>query len=269
MLVMDQRLGVIFRYRKAYFPTLQQARELSGSLAVNDIVRFEHPACDSLDASRSLVERFPVSTVCVDLDQEPESLLKGMDRNCRKGLRIAEELASQISIIQNEPMSVEHCLSLYNSFALAKGRVPVLSRDRLLAYAQVCDVFVLYLDGREMCAHVTLYDSTVERAIVLISASRRFEGKEEGDLCGALNRYLHWHEFSVYKQRGAKVYDFGGIGHENPRSAPFNRFKMSFGGHIVSEYSYTFAGARFLGRLGAASYNKLRKSRAAWLVPHL
>ena len=269
MIVTEQRHFGVFRYRKAYFPTVDQAFELTDHLAINDIVRFRLAPSDILDGRPGLIQRFPVSTVCVDLTQGTEAILKGMNAESRRRTRLGEKLRDRISIEKNTASVAEHFLELYNSFARAKGRVPRVSRKRVQAYAEVSDISVLYFDGRAMCGHVTVRDSISKRGILMFSATRRLEGKEEARLSGNLNRYLHWHELQDYQAQGMKIYDFGGIGHENPYGSSFNQFKLSFGGFIYSECSYTFSGAGLLARFGVGAYERIKSSRAAVLVSHL
>jgi len=269
MVVMEQRLFGLFRYRKAYFPTIEEAYELTDHLALNDIVRFQHARSDVLDGQPGLIQRFPVSTVCIDLTQGDAAILKGMDPECRRRIRLAARLSDRTSIEEGTASAAEHFLELYNSFARAKGPVPRLSRKRMQAYAALSDISVLYLDGRAMCAHLNLRDPACKRAILSFSANRRFEGKQEANLCANLNRYLHWHELQHYHAQGMEVYDFGGIAHENVYSSLFNQFKLSFGGYVCSEYSYTFSGAGLAARFGADTFQRVKSSRVAGMIPHL
>jgi Acetyltransferase (GNAT) domain len=260
MVIMEQRLFGLFRYRKAYFPTLEQACELIDDLAYNDILRFQHVPSDILDNRPGLIERSPASTVCVDLAQGAETILKNMNaKTCRRRIRLSEKLIDRLSITTNTASAAEDFLELYNSFARAIGPVPRLSRKRMEAYARFSDVSVLYFDGRATCGHVNLRDSARKRATLAFSATHRLEGREEARLCGNLNRYLHWHELQSYRAQGIGTYDFGGA----------NRFKHSFGGYISCECFYTFVGTELLTRFGVSTYRTLRSSSAAAMIPQL
>src|SRR5208283_5451936 len=113
---------------------------------------------------------------------------------------------------------------------------------------------------------MTLRDQGRKQVVLMFSGSRRFEGKENASMCGALSRYLHWYELQSFRDQGTEVYDFGAIGHENLQSANFNQFRLSFGVDIVSEYRYAFSGARRLARLGVDAYVWLRNSRVSRLL---
>lgn len=260
MVVLEQTLFGFVRYRKVFFPTLEEINSLTAKLAVNDVLRFQYDKGEPF-ASPYLVESFPVSSVCIDLTQDVDAILKGMDRRTARYLRAAEKLPGQIEVKTNTEAVIEHYLEVYNDFARAKGRVPKLSRRLLDLYRPVSDIFVLYFEGRAMCAHLTVKDDSSKRLYSMFGGNRRLESKAAADLCGKLERYLFWHEIRSYQARGMELYSLGGIAHEDV-NAPFNQFKLRFGGIVLTEESYTFAGVPAIGRFGLAAYKKLRNSRA-------
>ena len=268
MVIIQRRLFGVIRYRKAFFPTLEQANELINGLQLNDIVRFVYPVANAFDSSYC-AHVSQVATVCIDLRQDLDTIFKRMEaRSCRQRIRKAEKCLERIRIVGKSENAIVQFLDMYNDFARAKGTVPPVSREHLDLYLRVSDLTLLYLDDRPMCGHVTLRDEELKHVVLMFSGSRRFEGKEDASMCSALGRFLHWYELQRYREQGMAVYDFGGIGHENLR-ANFNQFKLSFGGDIVSEYRYTFSGARSLARLGVDAYIRLRNSKASRLLPHV
>ena len=70
---------------------------------------------------------------------------------------------------------------------------------------------------------------------------RRAEG------LGNLNRLLHWRNMLSYKEEGFDTYDWGGI--SDDRTDGRVRFKTSFGGAVVEEYTYLCAGWPQLGTI--------------------
>lgn len=264
MVVLEQTLFGFLRYRKVFFPTLEGITSLTAKLAVNDVIRFQYKTGETFD-SPYLVESFPVSSVCIDLTQDPDAILKAMDRRSGRYLRAAEKLASRIEVAMNTEPVTEDYLEVYNAFARVKGRVPKLSRRVVDLYRPVSDIFVLYFDGRAMCAHLTVKDEEAKRLYSMFGGNRRLESKADADLCGKLERFLFWHEIRSYQARGMELYSLGGIAHED-LNAPFNQFKLRFGGVVLTEYSYTFSGAPKLARFGLAAYKRLRNSRAAKVI---
>jgi hypothetical protein len=94
-----------------------------------------------------------------------------------------------------------------------------------------------------------LRDPESGRVRGLYSASRRLDTDDpkKARLVGNLNRMLHRHNMRLYKEEGFDTYDWGGI--SDDRSDGRVRFKMSFGGAVVEEYTYLCAGWPQLGTI--------------------
>ena len=74
-------------------------------------------------------------------------------------------------------------------------------------------------------------------------------------MAGIINVFLHWYEMECYQKEGFGIYDLGGI---NPVDDPgVNRFKVQFGGALLRDYNYLFAGMPMLGRLSFAAFAAL------------
>ena len=114
----------------------------------------------------------------------------------------------------------------------------------------------MYFNERPVCGHLLLPDRAVKRVRLLFSASSRLNSKEDATVVSPLNRYLHWHEFQKYKADGFESYDFGGI---SPGGS-ISKFKMSFGGELIEERGYVFAGGP------AAWIIKASYKRLLWLL---
>lgn len=260
---MEQRLFGVVRYRKVFFATAEGIRSLTARLRPNDIIRFQYEQGFRFD-SPYLVQSSPVASIWIDLTQGTDAILKAMDRRTARYLRAADKLRGRIEIRSNADVLKDY-LEVYNAFAEAKAGVPKLSRRVLDRYRPVSDIFVLYLDGRAMCAHLTVKDKQAKRLYSMFGGNRRLESKEDADLCGKLERYLFWHEICLYQASGMELYSLGGIAHDDLR-APFNQFKLRFGGFVVTECSHTLSGAPELARLGVGIYRRLRDSRASRLI---
>jgi hypothetical protein len=265
VVVIEQSLFGLCRYRRGYFSTLKDVNELAPTLGLSDVLRLY---CDS-----HLNHKYPqlilsqsASTVRVDLTKGVEAVFAGANQLFRRCIRAAEKLQNGIRVATNTPQAKTDFLKLYNSFAVAKGGVPKLSVDGFRPYANLAETSVLYLDDRPMSAVVTIKDPSSKCAINMFTTTRRFESKTDAELCGRLNRYLHWLELGKCFSEGLEAYDLGflyrDLGH------PFNRFKLSFGGRVVSLYCYTFAGAGRFARLAVDAYSWISTSRLAGLVRH-
>lgn len=260
MVIIKRKLWGIAPYTTAFFPTESTLDEIIAELRPFEMARlFWTPvgrqpgmnviACESSSAS------------CLDLSKSTDSLWKGMRRNCRYDLNRAEKLASDVRIERNGTQTKTDFLEVFNGFARVKDHVSPITSRILDNYAQHSDLFVIYLDGRPMCAHAVLRDQESSRARLLYSANRRLEDSEAASRCSALNRYLHWREIQTYRDEGFGIFDFGGI--RSDAQDGISRFKISFGGAIINEFSYLCAGSPWMGRVAEKVRARLRSSAGA------
>lgn len=258
MVTIERRVGGLFLYRKVWFPSYEQALEISRSLRPNEIVRF-FGASNDLGSLPRLVKHRRLQTARVDLSVGTEEVLKGMKKkSCRYEIRRAEKMLDQVEIEVNSAKA--HCdfLRIYNDFAEAK-RIPRLPARWLAEYSPHGETLVLYLKGQPLCCHLVLCDLQTRIVRLLHSGSRRLQTPEDAAACGALNRYLHWHEMQRYHAKGFLTFDFGGIRHAADN---FSRFKLSFGGAVVSEHYYLFGGTEWVARFGNLVYETVLRRRA-------
>jgi hypothetical protein len=259
MLAFECDIAGLFRYRKLYFASREAALEISRSLRLNEVVRLFGVFSD-LGTPGHLIAHQQMLTAWVDLSAGPEQVLNGMKKkSCRYELRRAEKMLDRVTIEVNSPKALHDFLPLYNTFAVTKGPVPKLSPERLGEYVANGEALVLYLDEQPLCCHLMLCDREAGIARLLYSGSRRLESQEDSNACGALNRYLHWHEMLRYHARGFRTYDFGGI---RSLTHPTARFKLSFGGSVVTEHYYLLGGVPWLTALGSKVYGRLFGNKA-------
>ena len=254
MVTIERRVHGLLRYRKFWFPSRTQAMEISQSLRADDVVRFfaVSPALDNL---RHLVERYMMPTLCIDLSAGPEALLRSMKkRSCRRMIQRAEKMLNRVAIEVDSDKSDRDFLALYNDFTQAK-RLPGVSARWIQENSAHCETLVAYLEGKPLCGHLVLLDPETRIVRPLYSGSRRLD-PQDAAACGALNRYLHWHEMQRYHRQGFATYDFGGLG-----EASIARFKLSFGGMVLTQHFYLLSGLQWVARLGKLVYERILRHR--------
>lgn len=237
MIVLPNSLGIL-RDRLVFFPSADQLRELTRSLGWRDVIRVRQT-----QAAAPIPPSFQRSfrTNCIDLTQEPEAILRGMQTRARRYVRAAEKI-SGVGLEFNTARAREDFLSIHNSFAAWKGHSAAISQSWLESIRPFSDFFVISHQGEPMVAHLLMRDSEVGRVRGLSFASRRFESPERSNLCRTLNRYLHWREMLHYGEHGFGWYDFGGIEDDTGAVSSNGQFKLSFGGVIFEDRTYYFAG---------------------------
>jgi hypothetical protein len=256
VVTIERRVHKLLRYRKFWFPSPAQATEISNSLRPDDVVRF-FAVSPALGSPPHLVEHYGMRTVRIDLSAGPEAVLNGMKRkSCRQELRRAEKMLGRVAIERGSERANRDFLSVYNNFTHAKGLPPLPGRWIQDNFAH-CETFALYLDGQALCAHLLLRDPETSTARLLYSGSRRLESPELAASCGALNRYLHWQEMQHYYAQEFMTYDFGGLG--QPESIA--RFKLSFGGMVLTQHFYLLSGLEWVARLGKVLYEQILRRR--------
>jgi hypothetical protein len=246
MVTIERRMHGLLRHRSFWFPSRTQAMEISKSLRPDDVVRFfaVSPALDSLP---HLVEQYRMHTVWIDLSAGPDAVFNGMKKkSCRCEIRRAEKMLGRVAIEIGSDKANHDFLTVYNDFTRAKG-LPQLHPRWIQENSAHCESFVLYLDGEALCSHLLLRDPETSIVRPLYSGSRRLESPEHAEACGALNRYLHWHEMQRYYAQGYMYFDFGGVSHLGESIA---RFKLSFGGTLLPQYFYLLSGLQWVARLG-------------------
>jgi hypothetical protein len=262
MVTIERHVHGLLRYRKFWFPGRTAAAEISNSLRPNDVVRFfaVSPAFDSLS---HLVEQYRMRTVCINLSAGPAAILAGMKpTSCRYRIRRAEKMLDRVVIETSSEKSNRDFLAVYNNFSRAKG-LPEITARWIQENSAHCDSLVLYLDGDALCTHLLLRDPQTSIVRLLYSGSRRLQSPEHAAACGTLNRYLHWHEMQRYAAQGFTTFDFGGIGDTDD---PITRFKLSFGGAVLTQHFYLLSGLPWVAKLGKFLYQQILRRRT--FQPH-
>lgn len=253
MIVLDSDWKVM-NYRVVYFPAPDMVRLMSGGLLANELMRVRQTRAD-VDAHPNLLQRSTFKAICVDLTEDLGTLRRRMDSTCRRWLRKAENVMRRVELRVNDPTTFGDFAKLYNSFASLNKHSGPISARKLAVFAGVSDLYVAYHDGRAACGHLWLRDEGAHRVRLIFSASSRLESKEDANLSGALNRYLHWMEIERYKEQGFELYDMGGFEAEGDIDHSLTRFKLSLGGFIVEENNYCFG--RGLAKLAYRLYAKV------------
>lgn len=242
----------------AYFANKDEVLDLLDNLPVNGYLVAAQTAADFTADTRSIKSEITRTTV-IDLTKSIEEIYKDMDAtSCRYRIRKAEKSANRIIISYNDITTQNDFLDLYNRFVQLSQHTYQMSQRSFDEHLQISDIFLLYFDHKPMCGHIMFRDMKTGRARLAYAASRRHEDKQTAQMVGPLNRYLCWHEIKHYKSTGYDIFDFGGIG----RDPGIDAFKQSFGGTVLAEYEYNFAGA--LGRIGLCARDYAFEFRRKW-----
>ena len=182
-----------------------------------------------------------VYTAVLDLNQDLESIwMNNLSKECRRKIRRAE--ASGVKCLENQHF--EDFFNIRDSFNRKLGLFNFLklSNIKTESIKQYGRLLVSEYNGKVLSGYVNIQDDNHIEAWV--TASRRLNvDKEEATLIGCANRLLLWESIKYAKTKGLKVFDFGGIWPEEEAAIDkhkegINRFKLDFGGTVVTRYNY-------------------------------
>lgn len=186
-------------------------------------------------------------TLVIDLGDDEDRLLEQMSKDTRSKIRRAmqRDPLEVTSAAEPSGAQVDEFADFYDRFAAAQSVAPAF-RPRLHALAQGGNLVLSGAageDGEVLVRHA--YVATRGRGYMLYSGSvlAESEASDTRNLIGRANRYLHWSDIRLFKERGFRLYDFGGldVDERSPKTAGIARFKRGFGGEVRPVYSTTSA----------------------------
>jgi lipid II:glycine glycyltransferase (peptidoglycan interpeptide bridge formation enzyme) len=182
-----------------------------------------------------------VYTAVLDLTQDLDNIwLKNLSKHCRRKIRLAEEAG--VRCLENQHF--EDFFNIRDSFNRKLGLFNFLKLGNIKAETikQYGHLLVSEYKGEILSGYVYIEDDNNMEAWV--TASRRLNvDKEKTAIIAYANRLLLWEGIKYAKAKGLKMFDFGGIWPEedvatNKHKEGMNRFKLDFGGTVVTRYNY-------------------------------
>jgi peptidoglycan pentaglycine glycine transferase (the first glycine) len=166
----------------------------------------------------------------IDLDPDPEELLKQMHSSARRDARSCVRKGAEIEQGTDEAL-VGPLWDLHARAYEAKGLEP-MSKERLTAIirAGAGSVHVARWEGIPVSAILVLHHDGLANAIWLCGGTNR---EVKGVPAGP---FVHWHAMQWLREQGFRTYDLGGIGlGDRPRGEleSIDAFKRRLGGYDV------------------------------------
>jgi hypothetical protein len=193
-----------------------------------------------------LFVRREFTTVVIDLARETEAILADMHKNVRGEIRRAEG----DGLRWEEEVNLEEFAAFHADFARERG-IEGVDVSRLRSFGPALLLTRANSGDTTLAQHAYVVDAEEKRARFLYSSSGRFEGANTA-LVGRANRWCHWKDMLLLRERGIRTYDMGGIavGAKAAAVSGINDFKLRFGGTVVREdhwFSPLYAAAFILG----------------------
>ncbi|MES2838435.1 MAG: hypothetical protein V4667_12985 [Bacteroidota bacterium] len=119
--------------------------------------------------------------------------------------------------------------SIFKLFAQKKNIA--FSSERIIALHKTNNLVLSYAYSKNELTtiHAYLHDS---KSVVLLHTFNLLNNNSLSAIC---NKYLHWQEIVMFKEKRFQIYDFGGI--DLIKVPGISQFKLSFGATIVKRYS--------------------------------
>ncbi len=240
--VIQNRKGAV-RILVAYF-------SLPSPLPGCDVIRLRNTLTRPPDGRWGLRE---ARTVLLDLSQAEEKLLGEMNEGTRYEIRRAQrkDNFSWSEPVVPDETEIARFQQRMTAFAAGKG-IPAPAKDFLRQLRVQRSFHLSGISAPELGEIVThAYIGSGDRMRLLYSVpmiSR--DAPSTAALVGRANRLLHWIDICSFQKAGRKLYDLGGVHLDGdvPELASIARFKLGFGGQVVTEYK-CIRGQTWLGRL--------------------
>lgn len=208
------------------------------------------------------------ATLVIDLAVDKEALLQRIRKDVRYEIRRAETKDQLVCTLHDSAaISPDMLASLSKEYArlVRRKRITPLNLQRLERLRGQGALFIgasRAPTGPVLAWHVYLVAKGRVRLLHSLSA---FDDEDDAGfraLVGRANRLLHWRDILEFKERGAKLYDFGGWyrGQEDKTKLRINRFKEDFGGEQRLDYN----GIQWFGWRGQLAWLAWRMWRAIW-----
>lgn len=212
------------------------SRELQERILVVDSGLL-HPAPDHpwhLDDFGMHRSEVALETVLVDLTPTEDQLWRGVDHSVRQGVRKAKEHGLTVREVTDE-REIERIYPLIDRFGRYRDFAPI-SKSRLLStfrtFHSAGRAYILVCESPTTFAGVSVILLTNQRAELLVVASDPAFQKVQA------TTLIDWESFRFCKAHGATSLDFLGLPPAGGGLDGLRRFKLKWGGRIVTQEEY-------------------------------
>ncbi len=180
-----------------------------------------------------------VETLQINLNKEENELLMDLHKTTRRQIRRAENQKLKHIVLENPTnQDLLTFQKFYNRFAKNK-KTHACNSFHMKSMKLLRDqnaLMLTYMQNEKQetyCYRVYIVDGTFAMNLYSVSHFRMADHAEQKKILSQANRYLVWKCILWFKAKEYTLYDMGGLtDDENIR-----RFKLGFGGEIVSVYS--------------------------------
>ncbi|MDN4495098.1 hypothetical protein [Ureibacillus aquaedulcis] len=181
---------------------------------------------------------FKEITYQINLENDENEFFQRMSKKSRSKLRRAKKEPYEV-IVKDNPTDedLKEFRQFYNKFARYKkihninkfrfNRLKLLRNKGVLVFTKLQNT-----NQEALCYQIRMIDKEMVLSLYGCTASWIRNRSDLKQQIRYANRYLLWENLIMFKKRGYKIYDFGGI----TNNKDINRFKEDFGFDNVEAY---------------------------------
>ena len=225
-----------------------------------DVIRYNR-------TSRPLKGKFvhceAIETIFSDLTKTTQEIISASSKTVRYEVNKCAKESISVSFytaddIKRNKSIIDEFEKAYIDFATELGNDDVLKaykRSKINHYVD-CNCIMLSKAHKDDVVVYHLYCYGGNECVLNYSVSNFRADSAKRNLAGMMNKFLHIKDIDWFRDKGVSTYDWGNISSSiNPNG--IDKFKMSFGGEIVTVYN-SFVGNTFLGRVLVVLYKMVR-----------
>jgi len=178
------------------------------------------------------------TTALIDLQKEEADIFKNFSDTTRNEIRRTYKNENLKFLFNESP--TDDSYKFYKDFEYLQGRVPV-SKEALMGIK----CFSAYYGGNFISAIYVIDQYPYLRIRSIFSKRLEAEDKELYKIISNASRRLVWEICQWGRKNNFKSLDMASVNFNNPKTANITKFKMSFGGEVVSEYTYEYKSEMF------------------------
>lgn len=185
-----------------------------------------------------LLKREEKYTLVNDISLEKDEIFSKFKSNVRNEIRKCEKIENFTYAL--DATNKEQFLDFYREFAEAKS-LPIIQKKSIDKYGDNLIYLSGEVDGKLTNMQVYIVDNNGEivRLLHSISVLHNIDSPTLRAKIGWINRYLHWHTMIYFRDKGFKVFDWGGYNNGvDAGLSGIDKFKASFGGEKIKLFDY-------------------------------
>ncbi|MCM1234434.1 MAG: hypothetical protein NC489_30400 [Ruminococcus flavefaciens] len=191
-------------------------------------------------------------TLVHDLTEESSNIFNKFNKNYKYEIRRGEREGIEHELYTTKSIECEKIINefekVYNYMFESKGMRNKFNRRLVMEGLKKKQIMISRAYQPEKKCYIVFHAYLAdEKSAILMYSASTLNGdmkKEDRNMIGWMNKYLHWYDMLWFKEHGYKRYEWGGISSRDKHDG-ISQFKMGFGGEMKMYYNYLTANSLF------------------------